>query len=145
MGLTKTFDAGEVTVTLGNIDLTPGLGEGDTVVSVEWENDFFVHATGVGGETSRIKTQDLRATVTVQIMQTSTVNSELGAFLQADLLTPNGTTGELIVRDNAGTFTASATSAWISKPATSAFGRAHNEREWVITTGRLVPLNMGGN
>ena len=139
----KTYDPSNVSMFYGEI-LMSGFAQ-DAAITVEHDEDDWTLVTGVDGEGTRSKTSNRSATITVALMQSSSVNLLLSAARTLDLATPNGTGGKpLLIKDNSGTTVFAAESCWIQKAPSAELNREATSREWVFRTDNLVALH-GGN
>lgn len=140
---TRIYDPNRVKVILAGIPLS-GYADGD-MVEIEYVSDQFADVQGTDGETSRSKTNDLRATVTINLMQTSPSNDLLSALVNTDLLADGGAgVGVFILTDLSGNTILSSQNAWIKKIPGQAFGREAQERSWTIMCDHLVSF-VGSN
>lgn len=138
---TKSYNFKQVSVSYGGRLLT-GFAEGDAV-TVEPDNDAWSLSTGADGESTRSKSNNRSATVTIRLMQGSDSNDVLSGFALADDASGAGAL-PLFVKDNSGRSLHASEKAWIQKLPTSTYGAESGEREWVIRCGEMVH-NIGGN
>lgn len=139
----RTYDFKAVSVSFANITLQ-GFAESDGV-TIDNESDAYGDVQGVDGETTRFRTNDDRANVTIRLMQSSSANDQLSALHALDKLTPNGAgIGTFNVKDTNGTSLYNGENAWIQKAPQAVFDRSAKEREWKIRVAKLVRID-GGN
>lgn len=139
----KTYDPSHVSMFYGPIEMQ-GFAQ-DAAISVEHDEDDWTLVVGVDGEGTRSRTSNKSATITVSLMQSSTVNALLSAQRTLDNNTPGGTGGfPILIKDNSGTTVLSCESAWIQKAPTAELNREATTREWIFRTDNLVALH-GGN
>lgn len=139
----KVYDPTEVSVIFAGIPLS-GFADGE-FVRIEQESDNFADVVGTDGEVSRSRTSDLRATVTILLMQTSESNTLLSAIANADLDESGGAgVGALYIRDRQGEALFRADECWIQKPPDVSFDRSATAREWTLRCAKLVRVD-GGN
>ncbi len=139
----KVYDADQMTVSIAGIPLK-GYADGE-FLSIAYENNLFDDVVGTDGDTTRSKTNDRRATITINLMQTSDSNDLLSALFNADSAAPNGAgIGALLIRDRQGRTVYSASEAWIMQMPPASFDRTATERAWEIRVGELVSF-VGGN
>jgi hypothetical protein len=131
----------DVTVAFAGVPIS-GFAPG-TYVSWERNNDSFNLAVGSAGEGGRAASGDKSGTVTVTLLQTSTVNGVLSALMNADELTGDGV-GLLLVKDLSGATVVSAAAAWIRKHPAGELSNELTNREWVFETNELEIFD-GGN
>lgn len=136
-----TYDVAQVFVTYAGITLT-GFAE-DSKVTIEYDADAWSKQVGVDGETTRSKSNNRCASVTVKLMQSSADNAALTALYEADMATNAGAL-PLLIKDSSGTSIHTAESAWIRKLPTTEYAMNAGTREWVLDTGPMVSV-IGGN
>lgn len=141
---TKVYDADQITISFGNVVLK-GLAE-DDVITIEQDTDDFSDVVGIGGEVTRSKTTDRRASVTIRLMQTSDDNDLLSAINNADFRAANGAgISALMVRDRGtGRALYAGPESWIAKPPQVVYGRSAKVREWKLRVANLERFD-GGN
>lgn len=132
----RIYDPNNVKVVLAGFPIQ-GFADG-TMVEVSYVSDQFAEVQGTDGETSRSKTNDLRATVTIRTMQTSPSNDHLSALTNADLNADGGAgVGVFLLTDLSGNTILAAQNAWVKKFADQSFGRESTERPWTIMCAKL--------
>lgn len=139
----KTFNAGEVTLSIANRVIDSGFADGD-FVKVAMANDDWTDKAGTDKEVTRSRVNDPRADVSVMLMQTSDGNDVLTQIRAADLAAPNGAgVGPFLLRDQFGR-TIVRGQCWITKPPDVTRGREAGSCEWKI---RLVvaEYTVGGS
>lgn len=140
----KIYDSNEVDVIVAGYPIDSGRGT-DEFVKIAFDSNAFEDVVGVDGQVARSKTNDLRATVTVTLMQTSKANAMLSALHQLDLNAPNGAgVGSLMIKDKQGTSLYAAAECWIQKTPDSSFKKTADERAWSIRCAKLIAFT-GGN
>jgi len=137
-----TFDLKRTTTLLGVLPIK-SFAKGDSI-KIEQEGDDFTSENGADGYTDRIKNNSTSLMITIQLAQTSPVNDLLSALLIADKLTLKGI-APFAFKDLNGTTTISAKSAWLNKHPTVTNGEEGKVREWVIKTGSVYAMFVGGN
>jgi len=138
-----TYAGDEVLCTFGPVIMT-GFGP-DDFVSIERNSDSFSLQVGADGESTRSKSNDRSARITVTLMQSSSANAALATLLAADENAPGGASVlPLQIKDSSGFSLHAAEKAWIVKPPVSAYGKESGTREWVFETPNLVD-SPGGN
>jgi hypothetical protein len=139
----KTYDADQVTLVFAGI-LVQGYADGD-FCTIEYESDGFTDVAGTDGEVARSKTNDRRATITIELLQTSSSNALFSQLANLDLNAPNGAgVGSLLINDRQGLSLYTAAECWIQKPADATFGREVTSRSWVLRCANLISFT-GGN
>lgn len=142
-GEVYTYDSNEVTCVACSIPIDGGWAE-DDFITIDQDSDDYEDVVGVDGDVVVSKTNDLRATVTLKLLQTSRANSLLSALRLVGLGAPNGAgMGVFQVRDGNGTLLHFAEKCWIAKPPQIVFGKTAKGREWKLRCGRLI-RNDGG-
>lgn len=128
---TKTFNAKEVTLTIGGRVLSSGFADGD-FVKVAMDNDDWAAKAGADGEVTRSKVNNPLATGSIFLMQTSDGNDVLSQIRSADLAAPNGAgVGQFLMRDQFGRSVVRG-QCWVMKPPDQARGREAGTNEWKI-------------
>lgn len=138
----KVYDSDQYSASLAGIAFE-GFADGEWL-RIERDNNAFDDVVGTDGEVTRSKTNDDRATITLRLMQTSSTNSLLSAFYNADKLTPGGVgVGPFLLRDQQGTTLISAEKCWIAKEPDVSMDRTATEREWVFRCSKLISFHGG--
>lgn len=138
-----TYDSNEVSVIACSIPIDGGWAQ-DDFITVEQDSDDYVDEVGVDGDVVVSKTNDLRATITLKLLQVARANSLLSALRLVGLGAPNGAgMGVFQLRDGNGTLLHFAEKCWIAKPPTIIYGKAAKGWEWKLRCGRLL-RNDGG-
>lgn len=137
-----TYAGDEVLFVFGPV-IASGYGP-DTFVTVERNEDAFTLQVGADGESTRSKSNNRSATITLTLLQGSAANAQLSAIHALDQATPAGDgVLPLLVKDNSGNSLHLAEKAWIRKAPASAYGRESDVREWVFETANLVDAPAG--
>lgn len=139
----RIYDSNRVNIIFAGVPLLE-FAEG-AICEIAYDSDQFLDVVGTDGTVSRSKSNDLRATVTVHLMQTSPSNDFLSGILNGDIRADSGFgVSGLAIVDNGGQSLYVAPDAWIMKFAEPAFGREAQERAWAIRCARLESFT-GGN
>lgn len=141
----KTYSADQVIAVLGVINLNSGAGP-DEFLSIEYDEDDYSLQVGVTGEAARSKTNNGSATITLTVMQTSSVNALLSAARALDKATPGGLLPGPFgcTEQGAGLPGVAVPQAyvaahcWIQKSPTRGFGRDAGTRVWTLRTEDLI-------
>lgn len=139
----KTYDAKGMTLAFGPVIIDSGFADGE-FVRVENAEDDWTEVVGADGEVTRSPTNNSTGTVTFILMQSAGANALLSALRSADLGVLGGTPQPLLVKDQNGSFVASAAEAWIMKAPDASFDREATSREWAVKCANLVRFD-GGN
>lgn len=140
MGL-KAYDQDQVSVIFGGA-LIEGFVPGSKIKIgfPEW----FGKTIGTNKEVARYKKADRTVMFTMELLQTSSSNDVLMAFLLADDAAPNGAPQFAMVKNLQGTFLVNAPGAWIvGPPAEVDFGEEVKGNVWKIDTGQAQAF-VGG-
>ncbi len=137
----KKFDPKQVKVIVGTHSVS-GYAEG-TFIECRRNEDSFNLNVGSDGQGVRIKSSNKSGQFELTLQQSSDSNQVLSALAQTDELTSAGTF-PVTVEDLSGTSLYIAETAWIMKPADSAFGIEDNNRVWIFESDNIV-MNVGGN
>jgi hypothetical protein len=139
MPQTRTYDFKQTLVTFNGFQLT-GLNS----VKIERNEDAFTLEVGGDGETSRSKTNNRSARVTIEAMQVSNANNVLSVFANADELSNSGA-GPLMIKDLTSGSKFVAEQAWVVKVPEAGYEAAAGTREWILETGEMVMDLKGTN
>lgn len=137
----STFDPKRIVIVyFGNV--IGGYAE-DNFIEVDFLEESFTIYIGADGEASRALNRNQSAEIKIRLAATSYSNDTLSAIHALDRLTGAGA-GDFRMEDGNGTSIAHASSAWIKKPPSTAYGKKIGEREWLLATGKLDHF-VGGN
>jgi hypothetical protein len=125
----RSFDPKSVVITIGGVPMS-GFADG-TFLELTADNMQFTKITGADGYTTRVKSNNYGATMTLTLSQSSPSNEVLSAFLTADRLRNAGVV-PVLVKDMSGTTTFFAGSGWIQQFPDTTFGNEINNRAWTI-------------
>jgi hypothetical protein len=140
----KVYDSNQVDVVFNGLTIDSGRADG-TFVKIDWEADRFTDKAGADGETTRSKTNDKRATITLTLMQSSASNAALSALAALDDVAPNGAgVGPVLIKDRSGLSLYSAPASWIARSPDAEFAAEAGTREWKIRVSGLQAFD-GGN
>ncbi len=112
------------------------------IVSIAYNDDQVKMLQGIDSA-NFIKTLDLSAVVTVNMMQASVSNDIFSAFHRANLVTPGGLARTLTIKDLNGSSLYVAPRGMITKWPDAAWSDSGEIRAWSIACTRLIP-NVGG-
>lgn len=140
----KIYDSDQVSCSFSGIPINSGRPDGE-FIRIEQITEDFKSKVGVDGQTTRSKTKDRRAKITVILMQSSDSNIILSAISNIDREAANGAgVGALLIRDIGGTSLYMAAEAWIAKAPDVAFAGEAGPREWTFECAKLIRVD-GGN
>lgn len=143
--LFNTYSAEEISIVLGGIAITGGRGT-DTFLSIAYNEEMYTLAVGVGNDSTRSKTNNRSAQLTITLMYNSPVNTELSALFNLDANSPGGAgVVPFFCRDNNGDTLLSAKNCWIMKMPDFELGRESGEVEWVLEAANLLTVVGGAN
>jgi hypothetical protein len=100
-------------------------------VNVEWGSASFGMVKGIRGRNTRRQSLDSSATLSLEILQTSTSNDVLTELLVSDLSLQSSRL-QVSIKDTSGSTDISSDEAYISSFPTVTFNDALNSRTWVI-------------
>jgi hypothetical protein len=141
---TKVYDANQVSIIIGTINVEEGWDDGE-FITIEFNEDQYIHVKSTDGMSTRSKSNNVSAILTLKLMQSSPSNDALSALWALDQLGNNGAgIVPLRINDKSGRSVYTALECWISKHPDVAFDREPTAREWTIEIADLVPLT-GGN
>ena len=141
--LTGSYDPSQVIVTVGGVILS-GWSDGDAIIARRNEEVYFTKVGNDGG-VGRSRNANKTGEFEFKLLQTSGVNAELSALVNADdLLNDGKAVFPIAVMDGSGTSLAAATQCWIKSIPEMAFGKEVGERVWVFSAADLKVF-IGGN
>jgi hypothetical protein len=132
----RTFNPADVVVTISGIPMS-GYADG-TFLLVDRDEDAFIKVTGADGTSTRVKSNNRSATMTLTLKQSSPSNDILSGLANLDELTSEGVF-PVLVKDLSGNSIYFSATGWIQKYPASEFGKEINNREWIID---LVDTDM---
>lgn len=135
------YDPAEVIVTIGGVQLF-GFADG-TFLTIARDEQAFQKVTGADGRTSRAKSNNRGALVTITLKQTSPSNDVLSGFAVADEATNTGVV-PMTVTDLSGRTLAFAESAWVQQIPNADFAKEISNRAWAIDCAAMS-IFLGGN
>lgn len=136
----KTFNSSDLIVTFGTLHIT-GFSDG-SYVEISYNNPWWTHKSGADGEVASIRSNRLDANVKIKLLQTSTDNDALSAFLLSDFAA--NVPQPLLIKDLNGLALYECAKARIDKVPDIAYGTDVQDREWNIFCPRLLSF-VGGN
>lgn len=140
---TRIYDFNEVQASFAGIPID-GWADGDGI-TITRESDTFTSVVGLKGSVARSKTNDNRATIEINLMNTSPTNAALSAIALADREAPGGAgIGALLIVDLSGTSLYMSGNAWIKRVPDPVFGREASTRTWTFEVDELRDFT-GGN
>lgn len=140
---TRIYDANEVAIACGGVPIE-GYADGQ-FLSITRTSDGFTTVVGTDGDVARSKTNDHRAVIEINLLQTSPSNLTFTALWTADRNAPGGAgIFGFICTDLNGTSLYTAGNAWVQKPPDITFDREATSRTWVLECDNLIDAT-GGN
>lgn len=136
-----TFDPASVVISFGGIPLS-GFADG-TFLEITADNPQFTKTVGADGYTTRTKSNNYGAQVTITLAQSSPSNDILTSFLNADRIDNQGVK-PLIIKDMSGRTLVFSSTAWIQQFSDITFGNELNNRSWVLDLAD-IDIFIGGN
>lgn len=137
MSTVKVYDADQVSVLVGNVAISRGVGasgyaDGEFVRIEQQEDDFGI-VVGTDGQITRSKKNNKLTKITIRLMQSSDSNAYLSSLRIADQVGQNGAgIVPILINDRNGTSLHSAQFGWVNKPPDAVYDREAKEREWPI-------------
>ena len=139
----KVYDANQVSIIVGNILIEEGYDDGE-FLTIEYDEDSYIHKVSTDGMGTRSKTNNDAATVTIKLIQSSPANDGLTALWTLDRNANNGAgVVPLLINDKSGRSVYTALECWIQKQPDISFDREATVREWTIKVNALVPYTAG--
>lgn len=136
---TGTFDPANVVLSFNGTTIV-GFAKG-TEIKVSYDTDAYTDDAGANGDVVRVKSNDQRAKIEIELMQSSPSNDALSAFAAADQT--GAGKGPVRVKDLNGRSVASGPDAWVQKVADSEYATEHTPRAWIIRVAKLT-MTTGG-
>jgi len=140
----KVYDPDQVKAIICGIPITGGWAE-DSMIEIQQKADNFVTVAGVGGDVTRSKVLDKRATIKIKLLQSSDENALLSALANLDANASNGAgVGPSGISDKGGTALFAGAKSWIARPPDVEFAATAKERVWLIEVAEIERFD-GGN
>lgn len=124
-----TYNPKRVTLALGN-HIASGFAD-DSFISIEHAGDGNSYISGADGEVCVSVDPSSVYTVKVSLLQRSKTNAYLKKMYEKMKSTGNGFFA-VTIKDLVGNEKFSASTGWVTKPASKTYGKAQNNREWEI-------------
>ena len=138
----KTYMADEVVIAVGPVLVESGYAD-DEFCRIEYESDDTEDVVGTDGEVAVSRTNDLRATITILLLQTA--DAALGLSALSNLTRKAAAMAGAIVPteifDPQNTKLYAAENSWVQRPPDVSYGRTAQSREWAIRCAHLNRLN----
>jgi len=131
--MVATYNCKKVTCALG-AHIASGFAD-DSFITVEYAGDGTSYVTGADGEIVRSIDPSDVYTVKISLQQTSKTNAFLQKMFEKDKKDGTGTFS-VNINDILGNEKFVAETAWVTKPASFARGKAQNNREWELVAGK---------
>jgi hypothetical protein len=141
MAAVSTYDPLSIVVTVGGVPMS-GFTEG-TFLEIARDEAVWSEIVGADGRTSRIRSNNNNATMTLTLKQTSPSNDILSGFLVADQISNNGYLS-VMVKDLLGTSTFFSAQGWIINFPDTAYAKDILDREWSIKLTNIKEF-VGGS
>ena len=132
----------DVTVSIAGMYLLDGYADG-TFVNIVKEVKPFTSMTSMDGNRARVYNKDSGYQVELTLAQSSRSNDILSAIYNIDVATQIGKF-PLFIKDNRGTTTFMALTAWVEDIPNVSFGNSLETRTWVLGCSQ-ASLAVGGN
>lgn len=138
----KTYMADEVVIVIGPVLVESGYAD-DEFCRIEFESDDTEDVVGTDGEVAVSRTNDLRATITILLMQTADASIGLSALsnLTRKAAAMAGAIVPTEVFDPQGAKLWAAENSWIQRPPDVSYGRVAQSREWAVRCAHLNRIN----
>lgn len=136
-----TFDPKSVIITIGGVPMS-GFADG-TFLEITADNQQFSKVVGADGFTTRVKSNNYGAVMTLTLAQTSPSNDVLSGILALDRAQNAGVV-PVLIKDMSGTTLVFSSTAWIQQFPDMAFGSEINNRAWTIDLAD-IDIFIGGN
>ncbi len=133
--MVKTYNPKQVTMAVGSHIVT-GFAD-DSFITIESNGDGVSKKVGCDGEVVRAINPDGTYKVKLSLLQTSESNSFFQEAFDRDRKSGDGMF-PILIKDLKGGMVFSTEAAWVIKPASRAFGKDSNNREWEMDTGEVT-------
>lgn len=130
----NTYDPKQVNLVVAG-QIMSGYAE-DTFIEVSRNANSFELQMGADGDATRSRSNNKSGQLKLTLRQGSASNEALSALAVADEAS-NGSVFSFGLKDSSGTSLYAAATAWIVKPADSAFAVKSGTRQWMIETDNL--------
>lgn len=137
----SNYDPGLVVVTFGSLILS-GYADG-AMIAAQRDEDAYSKVVGSQGDTVRVRNRNRNGMVTVNLQQSSPINTALSAIAALDEVSNLGVK-PLQIKDLNGTTLVAAPAAWIRKVADVALSQSAENREWIFDCYNMGVL-VGGS
>lgn len=137
----STLDPKSIIITVGGVAIS-GFADG-TFLEITADNPQFQKVVGADGFSTRVKSNNYGAVLTITLAQTSPSNDYLSALLNLDRLRNAGVV-PLLVKDLSGTTLIFSASAWIQQFPDVTYGNELNNNAWIFDLAD-AELFIGGN
>lgn len=130
----ETYSPSDVILTFGGYVLSNW-----DEIAVETNGPAFKIVRGIRGKSTRVRTMNRSATLTITLPVTSTANAVLDTICQMDQESGNGRI-ELTLRDVGGTEVFSSADAFVEAPAARRYGKDSQTRTWTVQCMSIVSM-----
>ena len=113
-------------------------------IAISRMNAGFTHVAGVRGKNTRIRNRNSGATIFVDVVRTSPVNTVFSEIHRKDLIYGTGRL-EIMIKDKQGGSLYSSIEAYIDKYPDDAFTTEMNNRRWTINCQSTNDWNVAGS
>lgn len=135
------YSPSQVVCTIGGF---PMQGKAEQFLKITMLSDAFKDKSGADGYVTRMKTNDLRATVEVTLAYGSASNAALSALYAADILSENGAgVAAFLTKDLNGNSLWTAEHIWVVKAPDIVLGAEPDDVTWVLRAAKMIPF-VGG-
>jgi hypothetical protein len=137
----KTFDPANYSLIIGP-HIVEGFADGE-FMNLSFQDDDWEHVSGADGEEMRVKKNDLRAELTMTLLQSSASNDYLSTLRSTDQASGAGVV-PMLLKDNNGNSVAESIGCWVKRAPDMANSKSPSNREWVLQVYRCNVF-IGGN
>lgn len=136
-----TYDPKSILISVGGVPIS-GFADG-TFLEITADNPQFSKVVGSDGYTTRVKSNNYGAVMTLTLSQTSPSNDVLSGILALDRVSNSGVV-PILIKDMSGTTVVFSATGWIQQFPDMAFGNEVNNRAWAIDLAD-IDIFIGGN
>ena len=136
-----TVDPKNVIVSIGGVQMS-GFVDG-TFLEISADVQQFTKVVGADGYTTRVKSNDYGATLTLTLAQSSPSNDVLSGFFNADKLANAGIV-PILIRDLSGSTVVFSATGWIQQFPDISFSNEITDRAWIFDLAD-VEMVVGGS
>lgn len=137
----RSYDPKDVVISISGVPMS-GFADG-TFLEITADTQQFTKVVGADGYTTRVKSNNYGAVMTLTLSQTSPSNDILSGILALDRAANRGVV-PVLIKDMSGTTIFFAGTGWIQQFPDVTYGNEINNRAWAFDLAE-VDIFIGGN